>query len=492
MGGNSIQQTYTNANPAPWSLQEGQPTPTPTPTPTAEPTLQPGWHEGLYEYTGAQPHAVTRVERGENEDTYTYDANGNMLTRVEGEVTWTQTYNAENRLSSVSDGIETWTFTYDGDGRRVRQTGPTGEVTLYLGGGVYEVRDAAGDAEVVKYYGIAGQRVAMQDHEGVKYLLTDHLGSVSAVLDDEGNLLSEQRYTPFGEQRFEVGITETDFGFTGQRALAGTGLVDYNARFYAPGLGRWTQPDSMVPDGPASQALGRFSYVFNSPLVFTDPTGNVVDWGCVICDRIWFDYSSTQGALNSTIEFVASIGCFFLSCNLDTEADRVDGPTRAQYDQQMAAGLTDLANPIGMVANIPGRLIASGTAREVVEQAVEHGLSANRVSQVADTFGLEAQLYRLTDPIPAYRWFSNPARQTGAWYSLERYSDPRRMLALPESNLATRLTISEIQPGAHIIIGQARSMVGESGFGAYATGGGTQIYVIQQRLIRVLGVVMPE
>ncbi|MCW5874158.1 MAG: hypothetical protein KIS88_05880 [Anaerolineales bacterium] len=56
-----------------------------------------------------------------------------------------QTYNAENRLSSLSDGTDTWSFTYDGDGRRVRQVGPTGEVTHYVGG-AYEVRDAAGDA----------------------------------------------------------------------------------------------------------------------------------------------------------------------------------------------------------------------------------------------------------------------------------------------------------------------------------------------------------
>lgn len=274
MGGNSIQQTYTNANPAPWSLQEGQPTPTPTPTPTAEPTLQPGWYDGLYEYTGAQPHAVTRVERGENEDTYTYGANGNMLTRVEGEVTWTQTYNAENRLSSISDGTDAWSFTYDGDGRRVRQVGPDGEVTLYLGGGAYEVRDAAGDAEAIKYYGIAGQRVALSGPDGLQFLLTDHLGSVSAVLDAAGNLLGQQRYTPFGEGRFEAMLGTTDFGYTGQRLLAGTGLMDYNARFYAPGLGRWTQPDTIVPGAGNPANLNRLSYVVNSPVTLADPAGH--------------------------------------------------------------------------------------------------------------------------------------------------------------------------------------------------------------------------
>ncbi len=261
-------------NPAAYVEQEGQPTPTPTPTLTPEPTLQPGWHDELYEYEGAQPHAVTRVEFGEDDDTYTYDANGNMLQRVEDGVTWTQAYNAENRLSSISDGTDTWTFTYDGDGNRVRQTGPTGEVTLYPGGGIFEVRDALGDAEFIKYYGLGGQRVALSGPDGMQYMLTDHLGSVSAVLDAAGNLLSQQRYTPFGEARFDVTLGTTDFGYTGQRALAGTGLMDYNARFYAPGLGRFMQPDTIVPGGGNPQAYSRYTYVFNNPLNFIDPSGH--------------------------------------------------------------------------------------------------------------------------------------------------------------------------------------------------------------------------
>jgi hypothetical protein len=42
------------------------------------------------------------------------------------------------------------------------------------------------------------------------------------VTIEDGALLSEQRYLPFGQVRPDVGsITQTDFGYTGQRDLDG-------------------------------------------------------------------------------------------------------------------------------------------------------------------------------------------------------------------------------------------------------------------------------
>ncbi|MEJ2511482.1 MAG: RHS repeat-associated core domain-containing protein, partial [Anaerolineales bacterium] len=53
----------------------------------------------------------------------------------------------------------------------------------------------------------------------------------------------------------------TDFGFTGQRDYSYIQLIDFNARFYSPTLGRFIQPDTVTsyPNNP--QSLNRFSYV---------------------------------------------------------------------------------------------------------------------------------------------------------------------------------------------------------------------------------------
>jgi len=53
-------------------------------------------------------------------------------------------------------------------------------------------------------------------------------------------------------------------------------LYYYGARYYDAELSRFIQPDSIFPDDPTgnSQALNRYTYVYNNPLKFTDPTGN--------------------------------------------------------------------------------------------------------------------------------------------------------------------------------------------------------------------------
>ena len=115
---------------------------------------------------------------------------------------------------------------------------------------------------------------------GFKYFLSDHLGSVSLVLyTDHDNVqhVEQQRYLPFGQPRAMppfAAITSTDFTYTGQRALPDTGLMDYKARFYSPSLGRFIQPDTIIPSAENPQSWNRFTYVTNNPLGYMDPSGH--------------------------------------------------------------------------------------------------------------------------------------------------------------------------------------------------------------------------
>jgi RHS repeat-associated protein len=83
------------------------------------------------------------------------------------------------------------------------------------------------------------------------------------------------QYDPYGEVLTStLPVTLTDRLFTGQRFDSSTGLYYYNARYYDPHLGRFIQPDTLVPDPLNPQAWNRFSYVYNNPASYVDPSGH--------------------------------------------------------------------------------------------------------------------------------------------------------------------------------------------------------------------------
>jgi len=131
--------------------------------------------------------------------------------------------------------------------------------------------------QATKYYYLGSARVAMRRSTAtgseVTYLHTDHLGTVSIATSGGGQVLARTLNMPYGGVRWSSGGMPTDYGFTGMKEPIGTGLVYLHARYYAPYLNRWIQPDTIVPDPSNPQSLNRYSYVLNNPVKYTDPTG---------------------------------------------------------------------------------------------------------------------------------------------------------------------------------------------------------------------------
>jgi RHS repeat-associated protein len=145
--------------------------------------------------------------------------------------------------------------------------------TLYDGKATW---DRAGKGVSKKYYDAGGTRVAMQQGTTKYWLLGDHLGSTSYVVSGATET-GELRYRAFGATRFSSGSTPTTHRYTGQREEAGLGLYYYGARWYDPALGRFIQPDAMVPDASDPADFDRYTYARNNPLKYNDPTGHCSD-----------------------------------------------------------------------------------------------------------------------------------------------------------------------------------------------------------------------
>jgi len=129
---------------------------------------------------------------------------------------------------------------------------------------------------VTKYYTLGSRRVAVRMGGTLYWVLVDQLGSTMVLLDGNGNKVGEKWYFPWGEERYTSGSLFTDRRFTGQRWDGALELYDYRARYYDPALGRFTQPDTIVPEPGNPQALNRYAYALNNPLRYTDPTGHYI------------------------------------------------------------------------------------------------------------------------------------------------------------------------------------------------------------------------
>jgi RHS repeat-associated protein len=155
-----------------------------------------------------------------------------------------------------------------------------GNRTIYIGGG-YEVSKDADDNVIstISYYPAAGaMRIQVGWINQVYYILGDQLGSTSVVVDANGAVVSTQGYYPYGETRYSTNTIITDRLFTGQQAIAGLGLYNYKARMYSPYITHFIQPDTIVPDLYNPQSLNRYSYAFNNPINYNDPTGHWPEW----------------------------------------------------------------------------------------------------------------------------------------------------------------------------------------------------------------------
>ena len=224
--------------------------------------------------TTSPKHAV----KSHGSTTYTYDANGSMTARG----TQTIKYDPEQRPIRIQDGTSIHRAAYDGDGVRRKREDSNGTVH-YLGG--YERKLAGGSNSpeaVTKYYsasfGAMSRPLAFRRGGTLHWLGADHLGGTVRVLDDSFTALDGMRYRPFGEDRDAGTGLNTDRKFTGQTEDEAAGLYWYASRAYDPAIGRFCSPDPIVPEPGNPQALNRYSYVYNNPLKFVDPSGHSAEW----------------------------------------------------------------------------------------------------------------------------------------------------------------------------------------------------------------------
>ncbi len=182
---------------------------------------------------------------------YTYDANGNMLTWGDQTLTW----DIDNRVTSVSiAGGGTTTMEYDYTGQRVKKDAPTG-ITLFPFQG-YEIDP---NGTITKFIRIGIETFASKKGTAKYFYHNDHLGGVNVITDINGAEVQRNEYDPWGSVSRSVGSIDPTHRFTGKELDPETGLYYYGGRYYDAEIGRFISPDPFVPQFDDPQSLNRYS-----------------------------------------------------------------------------------------------------------------------------------------------------------------------------------------------------------------------------------------
>lgn len=121
-----------------------------------------------------------------------------------------------------------------------------------------------------------------------EYIIKDHLGNMRVVFADINNdsfissneVMQRNDYYAFGmlhknaQSNLSSSLPKNRFKYNGKEEIdaMGLGMLDYGARYLAKELGRWSVVDPLAEVMPS---WSPYSFCFNNPLSFVDPTGAI-------------------------------------------------------------------------------------------------------------------------------------------------------------------------------------------------------------------------
>lgn len=380
-------------------------------------------------------------------------------------------YYSFHRPMSVTENGYTFDFNYNDNFDRVQTT------LLHDNKSVREkrffcdryewVQDSTGIEERLYLFGDYYQSPAILVRKGgeikLNYLLRDHLGSVTHVIDANGTVLQELSYDAWGQLRNpETHVTYRqgkapeplfERGYCGHEHLEPFGLVNMNARLYDSVLGRFLSPDPFVQQKDNSQNYNSYSYCMNNPLKYVDKSGKL------------FGFSLLWGLLE-TVYNVATHGLAFkhYSYRNTVNAVRIDmGMFKGSLGQVLnkwtwgaansfvgntIAHALNVAGQVDGVTHMAGMLALSGTTQGEAAFTIGHysfgplGYQADwrdhlfvheygHYIQSQQLGGAYFQIVAIPSLISAsgmfgegnhkYRWYEVNASKLGAEYFDEKY-----------------------------------------------------------------------
>ena len=239
-------------------------------------------------YTALLQKEVKTVEKEENpldlnsnvkQTVYTYDANGNQITKTAEGKTETNTYDGLNQLIGFTDGETTASYKYNASGLRYEKTVNGETINHVWDGNKQIVADVIDNQFYEADCYIRGTNLVAKynywngDKSEYTYYTQNAHGDVVNLTDKDGNITKSYRYDAFG---VEKNIDENDtnaFRYCGEYYDKETATVYLRARYYNPSTGRFISRDSFAGKNEDPLSLNKYTYCHNNPIISIDPSG---------------------------------------------------------------------------------------------------------------------------------------------------------------------------------------------------------------------------
>ena len=224
---------------------------------------------------------------------YNYDANGNMTYDANKNIT--VSYNYLDLPETITEQNKKYSieYMYSAEGTLLRtkeyKEGKLIKTTDYCGQFVYENRKLAyimqdGMRILFNYNDKNATPIPQQGDKGYEvtkeFYITDHLGNVRVVFNENGEIVQENSYYPYGLLMKQSGIispgidnqdvSSNKYLYNGKEIQPFTGYYAYGFRQYDAQIGRWHSIDKMA-ELDISASL--YSYASNNPINYVDILG---------------------------------------------------------------------------------------------------------------------------------------------------------------------------------------------------------------------------
>ncbi len=184
-------------------------------------------------------------------------------------------YNFLNLLGEVKSGSTVkakYTWLADGSKLRVRNNSTAG--FDYLGSLTYTSSSSGLTLETAQF---AGGVIRSGNSQEINYFITDHLGSVRAIVNSAGTAVEQNDYYAFGAKHvrstYAKNSNRLDYNGKEEQTTGDLDYLDYGARMYDPTIGRWFNID---PLAEKYYTFSTYNYAVNNPINAIDIDGRLI------------------------------------------------------------------------------------------------------------------------------------------------------------------------------------------------------------------------